>query len=119
MSREDKLDILFLGGLYPKEKYDEIFSKSKTGIQNAANQHQWNIVEGLDKNLGYPINLLNVMFIGSYPKKYSDMYINSYKFSHTKGANDYNVGYLNLSFIKQFHIGYSTKKSIKKIGKYK
>jgi len=34
------LDIVFLGGLFPKEKEDEIFRNSKGAIQSAANKLQ-------------------------------------------------------------------------------
>jgi len=43
MIYKEKMDILLLSGLYPKEKEKEIIEKSIYGIQNAANMLQWNI----------------------------------------------------------------------------
>ena len=45
-----KVDILFLGRLFPREKEAEIKSKMKTGMQDAANALQWNIIDGLEAN---------------------------------------------------------------------
>lgn len=111
---ESELDVLFLGGLFPKEMYSEIYEKSINGMQNAANSLQWSIVKGLDKNLGYPIKILNMIFVGSYPKRYKDIIIKSFKFSHSKGASDYNIGYLNLTVIKQLFLNVIAKKHLKK-----
>ena len=45
-----KFDILFLGRLFPREKEAEIKLKMKTGMQDAANALQWNIIDGLEEN---------------------------------------------------------------------
>jgi glycosyltransferase involved in cell wall biosynthesis len=112
MNRE--LDVVFLGGLYPKHMYEEIYAKSIKGMQNAANTLQWNIVDGLDANLNKPVSILNLMFVGSYPKKYKDLIINSFSFSHTDGAKDFNIGFLNLTGIKQFILNIVSKRYLNK-----
>ena len=94
--------ILFVGGVYPKDKTDEILKKSKSGIQLAANSLQWKLIEGIESVIGKPITILNQMFVGSYPKKHEDWYIPSFEFSHTQGAVDYNIGYLNITGLKQY-----------------
>lgn len=104
------MDILFLGGVFDDE---EIIEKSKGVIQYAANALQWNIIKGLDICNGYPINILNSVFIGSYPRNYKDMIINSYKWSHAKGANNKNVGFINVAGIKHFTRAYGVTQEIK------
>lgn len=104
----------FLGGVFPKDIYGEVFRKSKTGMQNAANNLQWSIIEGLDYNLFKPLTLLNFMFVGSYPSNYSDVFIKSFTFSHTKRATDYNYGFLNFTGIKQLVLKVLVKNSVKK-----
>lgn len=95
-------DILFLGGLFPKETEKEIIGDSKGNIQNAANALQWNIVRGIDRNIEKPIKILNALYIGSYPCRYKKMFIKAYKFSHTIGAEDFNIAFCNLIGLKHF-----------------
>ena len=108
------MDILFLGGLFPKDEENSIYKKSKGVVQFAANLLQWNIINGLDTCNDSPIKLLNSIFVGSYPKFYRDIYIKSYIWSHTTDANDMNVGFLNLFGIKQVWRGFAISKQIKK-----
>ncbi|MCX7972934.1 MAG: glycosyltransferase [Candidatus Aminicenantes bacterium] len=95
------MEILFLGGLFPKEKEKEIFSKSRGPIQFAANNLQWNLIKGLDSNNGKPIKILNSPFISSFPKYYKDFYLRTYRWSHIDESDDWNVGFLNIFVIKQ------------------
>lgn len=97
-----KLNIAFLGGLFPKNLEGEISEKSKVSIQSAANALQWNIVDGLDQNNYLPVKIINSMYIGSYPRYYNNPFINTESFSHTDGANDINVGFINLFIVKHF-----------------
>lgn len=108
------MDILFLGGVFPKDEEEIIYSKSKGVIQFAANVLQWNIINGLDTCNNSPTALLNSIFIGSYPKMYTDIYIRSRKWCHSQGANDNNVGFLNIFGIKQIWRGVAISKQIKK-----
>lgn len=102
---KENLDILFLGGLFPKEKESEIIKKSIDYIQNAANALQWNLIEGIDSNLNHPVCIVNTLYIGSYPKHYKDILIKTYSFSHTTQAKDINVGFINIAGIKVFSRG--------------
>lgn len=97
---ENNLDVLFLGGLFPKEKENNILENSIGSVQNAANNLQWGVVSGLDANLAKNVQILNSLYIGSFPKRYKKLLIDTFKFSHTLGANDINVGFINLTGIK-------------------
>lgn len=108
-------DILFLGGLYPKETEIEIFQYSKTGVQAAANNFQWALVSGLDCNLIHPVRIINSLYIGSFPKRYKKLWIKSYSFSHKENATyDWNVGFINLTGIKEISRYYTLKPQIRK-----
>lgn len=98
--KQKALDIIFLGGLFPKETEDEIISNSKGSIQYAANALQWNMVEGLDANMESPIKIINSIYIGSFPRRYKNAIIKNYEFHHDINSRDINVGYLNLAGIK-------------------
>lgn len=97
---EENIDVLFIGGLFPKEMENEILENSLGNVQNAANNLQWGLVSGLDNNLSKDIKILNSLYIGSYPKRYKKMIVNTYKFSHSLNAEDINVGFINLMGVK-------------------
>lgn len=105
---------LFLGGLFPKEKEEEIFQSSIGPMQNAANVFQWNVINGFDQNLTKPIKILNSLYIGAYPKRYKKMFIPTYTFQHIKGAADLNVGFCNLTGYKAFSRVHTLGKEVKK-----
>lgn len=93
--------MIFFGGLYPKEIEKEVYQKNIRGIQNAANQLQWSLIHGLDQNLSKPVKIFNMMYIGSYPKNYRDAIIKSFQFSHNGKSKDYNIGFFNITVIKE------------------
>ena len=100
---DNNIDVLFLGGLFPKETESEIINKSKGNVQNAANNLQWEIVKGLNSNLEEPVKILNSLYIGSYPKRYKEIYIKDYHFSQDlNGVESQNIGFLNVTGIKDF-----------------
>lgn len=97
-------DILFLGRLFPKEKEMEIKKNMKTGMQEAANALQWNIIDGLEANNCGKLKILNYLPVDSYPKGYTDKKIEEFIFQHTNKyiPNDVNVGCNNFTVVKQF-----------------
>ena len=97
-------DILFLGRLFPKEAETEIKAKMKTGMQDAANALQWNIIDGLEANECGKIKIFNYLPVDSYPNGYTDKNISEFVFQHTDKykADDINVGCTNLTMVKQF-----------------
>lgn len=95
-------DLLFLGGIFPKEYRDEIFANSIGSIQNAANALQWKMIEGFDDNLLKPIDIANLIFVGEFPKSYKQIRIPEFAFEHTFGARDINLSFCNLIGIKHF-----------------
>lgn len=97
----NNLDIVFLAGLFPKETESEILNYSMGSIQNAANNLQWEIVNGLDANLNQPITIFNSLYIGSFPKRYKKLIIDTYNFAHIPNKSaDINIGFLNLTGFK-------------------
>lgn len=107
-------DIVFLSGLFPKELEDEIINNSIGSIQNAANVLQWNIVEGLELNIQKPINIINSLYIGSYPRRYKKAFIKTKKFREDKDSKSINVGFINILGIKHYSRYCSIKPYLKK-----
>ena len=62
-----RYDILFLGRLFPRQLESEIKTKMKTGMQDAANALQWNIIDGLDANDPGTVTILDYLPVDSYP----------------------------------------------------
>lgn len=110
------LDILFLGRLFPREMEAEIKRKMKTGMQDAANALQWNIIDGFEANECGNLKILNYLPVDSFPKGYIDKKIEEFIFQHTDKyqADDLNVGCTNISGVKQFLNIIPFKKHVKK-----
>lgn len=95
------MKIGILGGLFPNEIRKEIEAKSSGPIQYAADALQWSIVRGLDY-YSDDISLVNLPYVGSYPKRYKDLKIKTFTFSHNFKSTDYNIGFINLPLYKLY-----------------
>ena len=109
------IDVLFLGRLFPREKEKEIKSKMKTGLQDAANVLQWNIIDGFEETNSGRMKIINYLPIDAYPKGYDDKFIEGFSFSHTDkyDAEDINAHCCNILGIKRFVNIFYFKKHIK------
>lgn len=107
--------LIFLGGLFPKESRREIESKSIGVIQYAADALQWAIVNGLSNYYVQNFRLVNLPYVGSFPQRYIDFKIKSFGFSHKEGANDVNVGFINLPIYKMYSRFYNAKRALENI----
>ena len=115
MNSNRDVNFYFLGGLFPKNLENKIENNSKKNMQNAANILQWNIVNGLDKNLDKSIRILNCLFVGSYPLNYKRAFINEFRWSHKTNTNDINIKFINIFGIKQFSRSHNIKKCLNKV----
>lgn len=90
---------IFLGGLFPKSHLTDIESKSIGVIQYAANSLQYSIVEGFDSN-DVDLSIVNLLFVGSFPKRYKNLNVESFDFTINERIKGYNVGFNNLTGFK-------------------
>ena len=111
-----KIDMLFLGKLFPREREQEIKGKMKTGLQDAANALQWNLIDGMEENDIGRIKVINYLPIDAYPNGYTDKFIEGFTFQHTDKyrADDINVHCCNIFGIKRFINIFYFKKYVKK-----
>lgn len=93
------MNIVFIGGLFPKELRKEIESKSLGVIQYAADTLQWALIEGLDRHVN-ALRIFNLIYIGSFPTRYKDIRIKKTNFSHNTSSYDVNIGFVNLPIYK-------------------
>ncbi len=98
------LDILFLGMLFPRDIEQNIKSKMRSGMQDAANALQWNLIDGLDENHCGTIKIVTYLPVDSYPRGYAEARIKPYVFQHSQSyrSDDIIVGCTNLTIVKQF-----------------
>jgi len=94
---------LFLGGLFPKDHEDDIYRNSKGIIQTAANQLQWNLIEGLEAVMHQGIDIITSVFIGSYPDLYTKIYHKAYSFSRRKDTDNLAIGFINVKGLEIYH----------------
>lgn len=104
--------MLFLGCLFDREKEKEIMSLSNSGLMNASNTFEWNLIDGLSENLKKPVDIINVLPVGTYPKSYKKLFLKTFNWSY-KGSRNTEIGCINLPFIKQFMRTVALKQAIK------
>jgi hypothetical protein len=98
-----KMNIIFVGGFFPKQNTSEILSKSRHQVQSAANTFQWAFIKGLEANLEKPIKLVTAPFIGWYPIYYKDLLIKTMSFdNNNESATGSLVGFLNIPILKNY-----------------
>ncbi|MEK4629464.1 MAG: glycosyltransferase [Solibacillus sp.] len=91
--------MIFLGCLFRKEEEELINKLSNNGLQNAANTFQWSLLNGLNQMT--PINIINVLPVGTYPKNYKKLLLKSNRWVWKECRDNLEVGSVNLPFLKQ------------------
>lgn len=107
------MKILFLGLLYNRDDEKMLLSRSTCGLQGGANTFQWNLIDGFDGILDPPIQIINSLPVGAYPRYYKQLFIASKTWSHMNGAIDKEIGYINLPGFKQIIRQYKFYKEVK------
>ena len=94
--------ILFIGGLFLDSNEKRIKAYSKGAVQNAANKLQWNYIKGIEANLSTRIDLLNAIYIGTYPKYYSKLFVKGEgNYFDSDNRNVYDIGFVNLPIVAE------------------
>lgn len=109
--------IALLFGIFSEEYYSEIINKSKGSVQYAADALQKSFLEGL-ASLNKDIEVVNLPYIGSYPKRYMDFYSpgGMFKYLAQNGnvVEGENVKFCNLFGIKMYDRYQKTKLALTK-----
>lgn len=92
--------MIFLGCLYNNNEEKDILNLSKIGLQNAVNTFQLTLIDGLNENLSKPIDIINVLPVGTWPNNYKKIKLESKKWSY-HGSNNIEVGSINIPILKQ------------------
>lgn len=105
--------MIVLGCLFNKNEDKEIFKNTIGSVSNAANTYQWNLIDGLVKVLNEKLSIINVLPVGTYPKRYKKLFLPTKKWTYGDSEN-IEVGCINLPFLKQVMRAHAVKKLIKK-----
>lgn len=107
--------VVLLLGIFPQNRYSEIVENSKGVIQYAADALQKSIIEGIGSLLGN-IEILNLPYIGSYPKRYNKFWSISGNFTYvTQNRNivkGENIRFCNLSGFKLISRYWNARKAL-------
>lgn len=91
---------LFIGILHLEKDENWLISSSKNGIQVAANNFQWNFINGLEQNFNTSPDIISTLSMGSFPFSSNKLLIRSSKYQRLKRATFIYIGYLNFYLIK-------------------
>jgi len=104
----------FLTILLPKQVEDTVYRLSKHNMQDAANALQWNIYDGLCKNLDSEIRIFNVLPIGSFPQYYRRAFVKKFDFDTEGSSKNVNIGFCNVKLIRKYLQPHSIYNALKK-----
>lgn len=105
--------ILFMGSLYPREQENEIKENSISMSSNAPNVFQWNLISGLLQIIEQPLQVINVLPVGTWRSTYRKVYLKDRDWC-CSGVNGHEIGCINLPFVKQWMRSQKAKKLLKK-----
>lgn len=106
--------MIFLGCMYEKQDKEQILNNSKCGVLNAGNVFQSLIIDGFIKNGVKDLDIVSVLPVGCWPKYYKKMVLKDKKNHYPNCRSSYEVGSINLPFIKQLQRSIKIRKHIKK-----
>lgn len=94
--------IIFLGGIFLPREMEEIKNNSRGVIQNAADALQKALLRGLSSRWAGRIKLVNIPFVGSFPRLYRRPSIPSCRDVLYENIEVLGVGFNNVRFIRTF-----------------
>lgn len=103
--------MLFLGCLFKEEDEKKILELSNSGVSNAANTFQWNLLNGLNNTTS--IDIINILPVGTYPKHYKRLFLKTNKWMWKENKDNLEIGAINIPGLKQYLIYKKVKKEIK------
>ncbi len=107
------MKIVFVGGLFPPDRREEIIKTSKGIVQFGVDIFQWAFIKGLDSYIDN-LSIYTSPSIGNYPFNYRKPFFNKSEFSHNSKSKDYCMGFITIPGINLFSKTYSIYKSLVK-----
>ena len=110
---EQTVRIIFCSSIFDLSEYEDMKKKSKVALTLADHNLNYSFIKGLDSLLDNKVTLINSVPTPSFPA-YRKIFIQNKKWHHISGANDVNVGFINLPILKQLTRKHNIFKQIKK-----
>ena len=108
---------IFVGGVFPDNQIEMINNSSSGVIQNAADVFQKNLLKGLGEVFPNEFHIINLPFVGSYPRRFNKFYYPSCSFIFSKNISFHGLGFLNITGLKYFFRFFSLLFGFSKINK--
>ncbi len=86
--------IIFIGGIYPEKKIEEIRKTENDALDMAADTLQKNIIKGIEANIGEHLTVFNSYFLGDSGRKIKK--VEPYIWTCHDGGINYNLPYVRL-----------------------
>lgn len=96
----DRLSVVFLGGVFLPSQRDSILNNSRGVVQNAADALQKAFLLGFATHLEGRVQLINLPFIGSFPRMYKAITVPGCKEILHPRIEVTSEGFFNLRFIR-------------------
>lgn len=115
------MKIIFIGGFYPKEHFNQIRKDSKGPLANANNVLQWSYIEGLKKHSElsslFDLHIISIPQIGAFPFRFRKFKFNvdNKQIGLKEGIKGICCSFINLMGFKHISRYYSLKYELKKI----
>jgi len=94
---------LFIGLIYNDTEIKWLKEKSKCGFEAAANNFQWNFINGLTDNLNGNLDIFSFLPIGTWPFNFKKIFIKTKYYNILKGGKLYQFGFINLFIFKELY----------------
>lgn len=94
--------VVFLGGVFQSNLSSFILENSSGVVQNAADALQKKILVGLDSNLQDGVLVINLPFVGSYPRRFRVAAFPSSEESFGLRSTIRGIGFFNVALVKYF-----------------
>ena len=91
------MTILFIGGVIPRNVDDSPVDVTAYGSpDNAANVYQWNMINGLERQLGIPAQIISAPFVARQPGSGLSRRVKGFEWHHGVSPRDISVGFINI-----------------------
>lgn len=97
---QDQPSIVFLGGVFLPSQHESILQHSHGVVQNAADALQKAFLRGFAAHRPGKVKLVNLPFVGSYPRMYNQIRFPGCHDSLPPGIEANGEGFMNLRFIR-------------------
>ncbi len=108
------MKVIFIGGVYPPEEENAIRANSKFGLDNASNNLQWALIEGLDCFYAN-LTVVSMTPVRTFPRGYKKAFIQNSMFQRKPGSIAYSIGFVNIPIVKHLSIYINLKRVLKKL----